>query len=248
MGCGDSNNLCDTCHAGCCRSYAVPLTGADIIRIEQDLNLSFWDFACRWEDAEGRISGNHAPQIYFKDEPETPFVICLSHTQSHFRKNTDKCRFLMESQPDEKHPLGVARCSIYQSRPSTCRAFPTKLNQTGELAILSHVPESGRAGNDPIYNLCPEQWKPDQIDPIRSVQDLVVAQHEINFFRQLVESWNHNPQKWEFFPEFLHLVYSQRVQLESSLDESIPISQDETESMTIPFPTLNDQTQARRAA
>ena len=62
---------CEDCHAGCCRSFAVPVSGADIMRIENGLGLSFWDFVCRWEDPDGRIALNYAPHFFFEDEPET---------------------------------------------------------------------------------------------------------------------------------------------------------------------------------
>src|SRR5688572_20248052 len=126
---------CETCHAGCCRSFAVPLTGADILRIERDLRIDFWDFVCRWADPEGRIARNVAPRFYFADQPRTPFVIGLMHAESHFLDGTTKCRFLIECEPEGPQP-GLARCGIYESRPAACRTFPMKLDATGELAIL----------------------------------------------------------------------------------------------------------------
>ena len=42
----------------------------------------------------------------------------------------------MECPPDAEHPLGQARCGIYAARPSACRVFPTKFNDSGDLAAL----------------------------------------------------------------------------------------------------------------
>jgi len=210
---------CSDCHAGCCRSFAIPVTGADVLRIQRDLGLSFWDFAVRWADPYGQIARNHAPHIYFEDEPETPFVICLKHEDSQFAAGTSKCQFLMEGAPDADHPVGVARCGIYHSRPVACRVFPTKLNDSGQLAVLYDVPERGRSGDDAAYTLCPRQWERSDVDSLQAVQDLVVAQHEMNFFHQLVALWNRNPGNWQVFPEFLTMVYSNRV-VEESLESA----------------------------
>src|SRR5688572_7889481 len=97
---------CQTCHAGCCRSFAVPITGADVLRIERQVGLNFWEFACRWADPEGKIARRYAPHFHFEDEPRTPFVLCLRHEASAFHKSTTKCRFLVESQPSREAPLG----------------------------------------------------------------------------------------------------------------------------------------------
>ncbi|QDT37087.1 Flagellin N-methylase [Stratiformator vulcanicus] len=225
---------CDNCHAGCCRSFAVPVTGADILRIERDLDLAFWDFACRWADPDGKIARKYAPHFYFEDEPSTPFVICLSHQPSRFHKGTSKCRFLVEGQPDDENPMGQARCGIYNSRPMACRCFPTKFNSTGELTVLHDVPTRGRKETHPAYELCPRNWTVDEVDPISAPQDLTVAKFEMNFFHSLASVWNRAPRSFEVFPDFLKLVYSRRVVSEV----------DELEPKTIPLPNVDQQRKA----
>ena len=206
---------CDTCHAGCCRAFAVPIMGADILLIEKQLNLDFWDFVCRWADPEGTISRGYAPQFHFSDEPETPFVISLKQVQSELFPGTDKCRFLMECPPEDGQGNGTARCGIYHTRPGACRAFPARLNETGELAILYDIPESGRDSDEPIYDLCPRKWEPSGYEPVSGVQDLVVSRYEVLFFRKLAAIWNKQPQSWLRFPDFLRNVYSKRVQADA---------------------------------
>lgn len=234
-------NPCEACHAGCCRSFAVPVTGADILRIERDLGLGFWDFVCRWEDPSGQIARNYAPHFRFADEPETPFVICLRHAVSESFPETTKCRFLVESPPSDESPLGTARCGIYASRPSACRAFPAKLNETDELAVIYDVPPSGRAANQhPAYSLCPREWEPSDFDSLELLPALVVAKFEMQFFHQLALLWNRQPRSWGLFPDFLTLVYSNRVVREASPAE---------EPDVIRFPTQDKPREpARRAA
>lgn len=225
--------LCQTCHAGCCRALAVPVTGADILRIERARGLDFWEFVCRWEDADGQIAKDQAPHFHFSDEPETPFTICLRQVPSVFLRRTDKCRFLVECLPDDEHPLGVARCGIYAERPAACRTFPTKLSQTAELAILCDVPERGREGDEPAYSLCPRRWETSDVDPLDAVHDLVTARYEMAFFGRLADMWNRSPRSWAVFPEFLRQVYAKRVIREPANDGA---ADEKAEVIRLPTP------------
>lgn len=233
-------NPCENCHAGCCRSFAAPISGADIIRIENRLGLDFWQFVCRWADPTGRIARKHAPHFHFEDDPRTPFVICLMHAASDFLPGTTKCRFLMECPPDEDHPLGQARCGIYEARPGVCRAFPGKLSDDGELIVISEIPSHGRDDRQPVYELCPRPWEKTDIDPIQLTQDVVICRYEMASFSQVATIWNRQPRPWSLFPEFLRMVYRERVVTQSSLDQL------ERQSATVKFPTK--QSADRRAA
>lgn len=204
-------HVCQDCHAGCCRSFAVPVTGADILRMEREIGLSFWDFACRWADPDGTIAREYAPHFRFEDEPGTPFVIALQHAASENFPETTKCRFLAEEPPSDELPLGRARCSVHASRPSTCRVFPTKFDETAELVVLQDVPPSGRVGDEAVYSLCPRPWTPADVDPLEAPANLVVAKYEMDFFRQVAELWNRRPRSWQLFPDFLRIAYGSRV-------------------------------------
>jgi Fe-S-cluster containining protein len=212
---------CQSCHAGCCRSFAVPITGADIVTIERRSGLSFWDFACRWADPEGKIARGRVPHFFFPDAPDTPFVICLIQTHSLFLPGTVKCRFLVECPPDQDHPLGQARCGIYHGRPAACRVFPTKMNTTGDLVVLCNVPPKPRDDAHPAYDLCPREWEAHEVDPVQGLQDLVLTKYEFAFFAEIARAWNKSPKAWDAFPEFLRIVYSHRVQRESEMDADL---------------------------
>jgi Fe-S-cluster containining protein len=228
-------SICQSCHAGCCRAYAVPITGADVLRLERATGLNFWDFACRWEDREGIISGDYAPQLFFDDEPLTPFVLCLLHQPSLLAPTTSKCRFLGESSPDSESPLGRARCLVYDNRPSACRVFPLQLHTSSPVAILSRVPAHGRpADGHEIYRLCSREWRPSDVDPIGAPQDLAVAEYETSFFKQVAAIWNQSPGSWLKFPEFLRLVYENRVCGPAELVEE----EEAAAPVTLPFPVL----------
>ncbi len=202
---------CATCHAGCCRSFVVPLTGSDVLRIIYGKNLSFWDFACRWPDPDGKIALKYAPHFHFRDQPQTPFVISLIQESSSQFPGTPRCKFLAEGPQSAEHPLGISQCGIYGERPSACRVFPTKFDRSGELAVIYDVPAAGRDGSHPVYRLCPRTWRPEDLDPIQQLQDLVVARYEMNFFFKLADAWNASPGEWRLFPDFLRMVYAGRI-------------------------------------
>lgn len=218
---------CAGCHAGCCRSFAVPVTGADLLRIEAELGLDFAQVGCRWEDQDGLISNGVVPQFHFADEPETPFVICLRQEASQLFRRTTKCLFLQETPPDGQHPLGQAACSIYDSRPLVCRVYPTRLSSSGMLAEVHAVPAHGRPQDPhPIYNLCPRQWTTDDLDALQAVQNLVLAQFEHEFFAQVAAVWNKVVEDFALFPEFLREVYRARIVMETprGVEATIPHS------------------------
>jgi Fe-S-cluster containining protein len=190
----------------------VPITGADVLRIEREEGREFSDFACRWADPEGRVGRRMAPHFFFADEPRTPFVICLRHGASATHPGTTKCGFLVEEPATTARPLGTARCGIYANRPMACRSFPMKLNATGELTVLYDVPPRGRTDDDhPAYALCPRPWRPGEVDPLQGPQDLAVAKFEMEFFRTVALAWNRVPRAFEDFPAFLRLIYLNRV-------------------------------------
>jgi len=218
------------------------VTGADILRIESRLNLPFWDFICRWADPSGAIANSYAPHFHFADEPETRFVICLRHEAAAFLPNSTKCQFLVECQPDAEHPLGLARCGIYDNRPSACRVFPTKLSESADLVVLYDVPKSTRDKGNPAYSLCPRPWDPSDVDPLQSASDLVVAKYEMSFFHHIATVWNRRPQPWDIFPDFLRLVYAERVKRAEPVQEST-----EEEPWLIKFPGPASQRQSRAA-
>src|SRR5262245_54659649 len=226
---------CATCHAGCCRSFAVPVTGADILRIMSQKKLAFWDFVCRWADPEGNIALKYAPHFHFRDQPETPFVISLIQDESRQFPGTTRCKFLAEGPQSREHPLGSSQCGIYGERPCACRVFPTKFDHSGELAVIYDVHQEGNAGGHPIYRHCPRRWTPEDPDPLQQVQDLVLPKFEMDFFFKLAAAWNAQPGEWPLFPEFLQAVYAQRVIAQENDQEVEPIPEP---AEVIRFPRL----------
>jgi Fe-S-cluster containining protein len=197
---------------------------------------SFWDFACRWADPDGTIALKYAPHFFFRDNPRTPYVIALIQEYSSLFPGTTRCKFLVEGSPTPEQSLGISHCGIYGERPSACRVFPTKFDSGGELAILCEVPKEGKGGIHPIYRLCGRQWEPKDLDPVKQVQDLVIAKYEMNFFFKLARGWNARPGEWKSFPDFLQMVYAKRILPQQQEEEDLAESDDS--ATIIPFPRI----------
>ena len=41
-----------------------------------------------------------------------------------------------------------------------------------------------------MYDLCPREWTVNEIDPIQSMQDLVVTKYEYAYFAEIARAWN----------------------------------------------------------
>ena len=213
MLCSDRNQPstpCEGCHAGCCRSFAIPLSGVDVMRLEA-AGHTFWEFACRWADESGQIAGRYAPHVHFADDPQTPFVLGLLHDASAVFPGTPKCRFLQEGLPSDEAPLGVGRCGVYADRPAACRVFPKKLDARGELVQLQPIPPRGTDRPEEVFTLCPRPWTSADIDPIETPGEIAAADYEMRFFSRVVQMWNRDPGEWVDFPDFLRGVYLNRV-------------------------------------
>ena len=209
--CDTGGTPCEGCHGGCCRSFAVPVTGADVFRLTEATGRDFWEVACRWPDPDGKIGRRYAPALHFADDPGEPTVLCLTHEASDTLPGSTRCRFLVETGPTAEHPRGLGRCGVYGDRPAACRSFPTRFAADGRLAVVHDVPARGRSGDHPAYDLCPRPWTAEDVDPLAAPPQLAAAKWEMEFFRQVAAAWNRTPRPAALLPEFLAAVYAGRV-------------------------------------
>lgn len=197
-----TSSPCDGCHAGCCRAFAVPLTFADIVHIIRSEPVTFWDFVMRWADPDGAISGGQVPHFYFDDDPATPFVIGLKHTESTAFEGTTRCGFLTETLAADG--TVTSSCGIYESRPMACRIFPATMRDTGEPGI-GEIPEYGRSEQSDAYRLCATEWSVDDLGP-EVCQQIDECRGDMQLMRVLADRWNDSPRPWQLFPEFLQAI------------------------------------------
>ncbi len=98
---------CERCDARCCRTYVVPLNGADIARLQAFLGspLSEW---CVLEPVSEGIQDYGYFSIRLSGEER--YVVCL-------KREKGSCIFLRRSNLR-------AACSIHEARPGMCRSYP----------------------------------------------------------------------------------------------------------------------------
>ena len=202
-----SSSPCSGCHAGCCRAYAVPLTGRDIFRIVTQKQVPFWRFVCRWADPSGRISRDIAPHFFFADDRQTPYVIALLQTESRVFPGTRRCVFLNESGPAGNAGGTTGRCAIYDNRPVACRVFPARLDEVGALAVHA-VPEPTGESAHPAYKLCSRPWSVEDLNRDEALKSLKECGREMELFHAVARRWNDDPGPWPLFPDYLEMIYA----------------------------------------
>jgi hypothetical protein len=106
------------------------------------------------------------------------------------------------------------------------------MNRAGDLVVLCNVSSPPRDDAHPAYDLCPREWEVEELDPVRTLQDLVITKYEFAFFAEIARAWNQAPKSWKAFPEFLRLVYSNRILHESDVKLE---EEDSEDAATVPF-------------
>ncbi|HNW34662.1 MAG TPA: YkgJ family cysteine cluster protein [Candidatus Ozemobacteraceae bacterium] len=98
---------CGRCDARCCRTFLVPLNGADIIRLSRHLAVPIGEW-CVLEP----ISDATTEYTYFSIRltGEERYIPCLN-------RENGSCIFLQRSSLR-------AGCGIYEARPGMCRSYP----------------------------------------------------------------------------------------------------------------------------
>lgn len=98
---------CNRCDARCCRTYVVPLNGADIRRLSEHLRTPIHEW-CVLEPLSEPIREYAYFSIRLKGEER--FIPCL-------KRENGACTFLRRSNPR-------AACGIHDARPGMCRSYP----------------------------------------------------------------------------------------------------------------------------
>lgn len=115
---------CTGC-GNCCKDPLLPLTDADILRIQARTGDSAADIV-RWVDRQG---------IDMDDEPEAFAMLRQGKRVMVLRHENGGCRYLGDDN----------RCTIYSSRPLGCRVYPfdpefTAKGKLKRLTIIKATP------------------------------------------------------------------------------------------------------------
>lgn len=212
--------VCSSCHAGCCRRFHVPLTGYDILKIKQDLNLEYLDFLQLIPVSDEYLPIDSKTRAIFKFNnigANNNYVLYLRSINSRLIHNSDKCIFLQEWNGEDFALPGFrgikARCGIYNSRPLACTIYPAKLHEN-ELIGVVKVPNPEEL--NPAYHLCPADINGSDFseDSNEIMKNLVLYKYEKNYFKFLAETWNQGEGDFGEFFEFLKAAYEKRILIE----------------------------------
>ena len=214
---------CDSCHAGCCRSYHLFIHGFDALRLSQHLALPVGEFATLISFPESlapQYQSEYVPLRFTDREPGIRFLLGLKRLESPLFPGSHRCLFLLEWSREhpatgrENHPGRdtVGRCGVYGSRPLVCQIYPTALHDTRPLAVINTPQPIAGKELHPVHALCGDDWTPQNFgsSPDETLHRLAIQKIERDFYNRLSEEINaRGLETGEFIP-FLTEAYGQR--------------------------------------
>ncbi|EKE04582.1 MAG: hypothetical protein ACD_20C00046G0003 [uncultured bacterium] len=209
--------ICNDCHAGCCRKYNTHLTGYDILKIKKNLGMDYLYFLqlapIKEENVEKTLK--HTALFRFTNLGDGYFAFYMKRVKSRYFPDSHKCIFLQEWDGDDfLLPVDkvISRCGIYGIRPITCAIYPTKLHDDGLIGIAGN-PDNDNASGNAAYDLCPRPLIEEDFAGCSGddVQNLVLYKYEMNYFKSLSEVWNAEPGDFAKFIAYLEAAYKNRI-------------------------------------
>ena len=214
-------HICGECTCGCCRKFAIPITGYDILKISKNLKININSFIEIDPVPEERIEDESSIVGLFKFAESASdgfYKFCMKKVESSLVPGVFKCIFLQEwyNNPDNPSVENiVARCGIYGNRPTICAAFPATVDKSGYFAVI--VSKKITEEDNILYKLCPreivrEDFPQNSESILRTV---LMNKYEQDFFKTIAVIWNENPKPLNLFIPFLENWYAERVLIDN---------------------------------
>lgn len=219
-------SVCSECHGGCCRRYYIDLTGYDIFKIHNLLELDYDIFATPIEVTENikdEVSKDAALFKFSDKKNDVYYRFTLTRIESHLAKGTSKCMFLQEWDSEtlkkETPQKLMGRCGIYSARPLMCANYPARFDLTGLFGYVLDPYLNAEKKQTEVYNVCPRKLtKEDFADYSGEInKNLALRKFELEYFQKLAKEWNENPKTENELFDFIDKIYTNRI----SYDESI---------------------------
>lgn len=215
------SSICDSCHAGCCRTYRLVITVFDFLDLITAVGMERAVQGTCFEAMpfnENYILNNHGIHPFVFDDEEKKgamYSLALKRDESQLFPNTLKCNFLSEEkrpEPNinpalpnhEKHPGShtMARCSIYENRPIMCRTYPVGFNHTNFSSQLKRREDLPMASQDDAYKICPKSQLEladfelnNPASLMKKNNDLMLNDIRNQAHNQIVIKWNSQPER-----------------------------------------------------
>ncbi len=167
------SSICDSCHAGCCRTYRLLITIYDFLDLVNLLGVDKAVQGLAFEELAydpNYSSNKSSPFPFVFDNPDRKgkmFHLALKKVESALFPGTYKCHFLAEGRREQKevnpdlpgHAEHVGsefygRCGVYTHRPTMCRTYPIGYNHQNNRSVLSRRKE---ISEHPALQICPKQ-------------------------------------------------------------------------------------------
>ena len=168
------SSICDSCHAGCCRTYRLTITIFDFLDLVNAIGLQKAIQGTSFEaipyDASylDNVRGIHPFIFDDPDKKEFMYSLSLKRIESKIFPGTKMCSFLHEEgrlvqkegtkETDFDHPgkRVSGLCSIYSHRPMMCRTYPFNFNPNKMNSFLKRRDDLPQSQEKEAYKICPK--------------------------------------------------------------------------------------------
>lgn len=151
---------CSGC-ARCCKEPLVPITHSDLKRIMKRTGQKPHEIV------------NFVPTSAINFEKDSQYWIQFGRKRRVMilTKTSEQCQYLNDQN----------RCSIYNSRPITCRTFP----------ITIHLDENNRIETASLNRIIKDRYPKGSKNPLKDLLNTAITEHqEDTAFHELIEMWN----------------------------------------------------------
>ncbi|MDJ0625902.1 MAG: hypothetical protein QNJ31_06005 [Candidatus Caenarcaniphilales bacterium] len=214
-----SSNICDSCHAGCCRAYRLIITVYDFIDLVNAIGLNEAVKGVCFEPIPFNLNYTSNKNIMFpfifdnQDKKGKMFSLALKRVESKLFPGTVKCFFLGEEEraevnpelPNHKYHPGsrvLGRCSVYMDRPTMCRTYPIAHNPNSKISVLKKRENLPQSNEKEAYQICPKQTLEledfdltDSKSVTKKYNDLLLNEGRTQAHNEVALKWNSQPER-----------------------------------------------------
>lgn len=147
----------------CCSAYLVPLTGMDIWRISQTMELPPFAFTLYTDSSPDTLG-------FALDTSDRRYEVVLARHRDREDQDTS-CAFLW------RLPDGHAQCGLGRLRPGVCKTYPY-----GTVGGILYVGDCSGCS-------C-KNWAANEIDSVEIVEQLRRHKSELAEYQEILRSWN----------------------------------------------------------
>ena len=167
---------CGSCGVRCCNRFAVPLTGFDLVRLNEKTGFAPEEF-CELADAKNIEAAPHSLVFIFVGGEPQERILTLCRGKNMY------CVF-------SRHSRG---CSVWGAHPFVCRAYPFCVDEKKQIKYVKNF-------------ACPRKWEKNEYLENVVRQVVGRQNGEIEGHNKIIRKWNAEFSKEKSEKEFFEYL------------------------------------------